>query len=62
MTDKLTFSAANADVRLDQDSDDGSILFFTTSGPSVEVRLPRESLRDLREELERVFGARIRDL
>jgi hypothetical protein len=62
MTDTRTYSAANADVRLDQDSDDGLIRFMTTTGPSVEVSLSREALRDLRGQLDRVFGDRIRDL
>ncbi|HEY2482069.1 MAG TPA: hypothetical protein VGI30_07725 [Caulobacteraceae bacterium] len=62
MTDMLTYLAANADVRLDEDSDDGLIRFMTTSGPSVEISLSREALRDLRGQLERVFGDRVRDL
>lgn len=62
MTDRFGFAAANADVRLDEDSDEGSILFITYSGPSVEISLPRESLRELRGQLERVFGDRVRDL
>ncbi len=62
MADRLEFTAANADVRLDEDSDEGSIFFITFSGPGIEITLPRESLRELRGQLERVFGDRIRDL
>ena len=62
MADTLSFAAANVDVRLDEDSDEGSILFGAYSGPSIEISLPRESLRELRGQLERVFGDRIRDL
>jgi hypothetical protein len=60
MTDKITFTAANTDVYCAQDSDEGSILFATVSGPSVEIRLPRESLETLRNQIELAFGDQVR--
>jgi hypothetical protein len=60
MTDKITFTAANSDVYCAQDSDEGSILFSTVSGPSVEIRLPRESLEILRSQIDLAFGDQVR--
>ena len=60
MTDKITFTAANTDVLCPQDSDEGSILFATVSGPNVEIRLPRESLETLRGQIELAFGDQVR--
>jgi len=60
MTDKITFTAANTDVHCAQDSDEGSILFLTVSGPSVEIRLSRDSLETLRSQIEIAFGDQVR--
>jgi hypothetical protein len=60
MTDKITFTAANTDVYCAQNSDEGSILIATVSGPSVEIRLPRESLETLRSQIELALGDQVR--
>jgi len=60
MTEKITFTAANTDVQCAQDSDEGSIVFATVSGPNVEIRLPRESLDALRNQIDLAFGDQVR--